>query len=552
MLLSPSEFLYFYYSQKAASQLVALEIIIWKAQHGAQATSVPLTFIENLKETYSDHHIMQTNPDKCDLMGYADAGFAKNERSDEIANWTIQTYHAPGSRLANKPKTVVEDVKFGRWDYVWEKMEYIIYQAQYDHPAGFGTLKLQFILTNKEKYPSAENTSALILAASAWTVELHEEIYVFDSQEWVKDKNLYESVQGSSWDEVILNTRMKANLIADVEGFFDNQALYKKLAVPWKRGIILHGVPGNGKTISIKALMSSLSSRPFPIPSLYVKSFDGECHGPKWAISTIFQKARKMAPCLLIFEDLDSLVTEKTRSYFLNEVDGLESNDGILMIGSTNHLGKLDSSISKRPSRFDRKYCFRVPNEEERRAYVEFWRVKLGKDGGDMVDFGEELCSLVAKMTEGFSFAYLKELFIVTLLSIARGARGAGDDGAGVEEEESESYTTASTSTPTDDGVVVEKDDSMENVLHNTQPSTDTEEIAERTKHQKTLPKVDIPQHLTDNIFLKALLVQAKMLVEEMDNTDELMGGEKVLGSNGMGGPLPIGMARARAVMGTC
>ncbi|KAF7904767.1 hypothetical protein EAF00_002101 [Botryotinia globosa] len=561
MLLSPSKFLYFYYSQEAASQLVTLEIIMlahiltygsWKVQHGAQATSVPLTFMENLKETYSDHHVMQTNPDKCDLMGYADAGFAKNERSDEIANWTIQTYHAPGSRLANKTKTVVEDVKFGRWDYVWEKMEYIVYQAQYDHPAGFGTLNLQFILTDKEENPSAESIRALILAASAWTVELHEEIYVFDSQEWVKDKNLYESVQGSSWDEVTLNKRIKANLIADVEGFFDNQALYKKLAVPWKRGIILHGVPGNGKTISINALMSSLSSRASPIPSLYVKSFDGECHGPKWAISTIFQKARKMAPCLLIFEDLDSLVTEKTRSYFLNEVDGLESNDGILMIGSTNQLGKLDSSISKRPSRFDRKYCVRVPNEEERRAYVEFWKGKLGKDRVDMVEFGEELCSLVAKMTEGFSFAYLKELFIVALLSIARGATCANDDGAEGEEEESESFTTASTSTPTDDGVVVENDDGLENVLHNTQPSTDTEETAEQTKPQKTLPKVDIPEHLTNNIFLKALMVQAKMLVKELDNTDELMGGEKVLGSNGMGGLLPIAMARARAGMAMC
>ncbi|THV45876.1 hypothetical protein BGAL_0442g00100 [Botrytis galanthina] len=525
----------------------------WKVQHGAQATSVPLTFMENLKENYPDHHVMQTNPDKCDLMGYADAGFAKSERSDEIANWTIQTYHAPGSRLANKPKTVVENVKFGMWVYVWVKMEYIVYQAQYDHPAGFGTLKLQFILTEKEKDPSAESISALILAASAWTVELHEEIYVFDSQEWVKDKSLYESVQGSSWDEVILDKRMKANLIADVEGFFDNQALYKKLAVPWKRGIILHGVPGNGKTISIKALMSSLSSRPSPIPSLYVKSFDGECHGPKWAISTIFQKARKMAPCLLIFEDLDSLVTEKTRSYFLNEVDGLESNDGILMIGSTNHLGKLDSSISKRPSRFDRKYCFRVPNEEERKVYVEFWRGKLGKDGGDMVEFGDELCSLVAKMTEGFSFAYMKELFIVTLLSIARGTMGADGDGGDDDiQEDDKSYTTASTSTPTDDGVVVEKHDSMEDVLRDPQPSTNTEDTAEQITPQKTLPKIDIPEHLTDNIFLKALMVQAKMLVEEMDNTDELMGGQKVPGSSGMGGPFPIGMARARAGMGMC
>ncbi|KAM0137005.1 hypothetical protein ACHAP3_004343 [Botrytis cinerea] len=538
----------------------------WTSQHVAQSTCIPLLFLENLKSYYIYSQVVQTSFDQCDLIGYADAGFARrndkdddgkddyhkdaedyeDEKDDEDANWTIRTYHASGSRLDNKPKTIVEQVKFRRWFYTWENMKYIVYRAQYDDPRGFGTTKLQFVLTDKDDDPSARGIDALILAASAWTIELHEEIYVFDSQEWVKDKKLYESVQGSSWDEVILNKKMKTNLIADVEGFFDNQALYKKLVVPWKRGIILHGVPGNGKTISIKALMSTLSSRPSPIPSLYVKSFDGECHGPKWSISNIFQKARQMAPCLLIFEDLDSLVTEKTRSYFLNEVDGLESNDGILMIGSTNHLGKLDSSISKRPSRFDRKYCFRVPNEEERGAYVEFWKGKLGGDGEDMVDFGEDVCLLVAKMTEGFSFAYLKELFIVTLLGIARSATGAGDDGA-EEEEESENDTTASTSTSTDDGVVVEKDDSMEGILRNPQPTSDTEAAhsVKQSEPRKTLSNVDIPAHLKDNVFLKALVAQAKMLVEEMDNTDELMGAEKVPGPNRMDGAMHIGMARA-------
>ncbi|KAF7919251.1 hypothetical protein EAE99_008553 [Botrytis elliptica] len=92
----------------------------------------------------------------------------------------------------------------------------------------------------------------------------------------------------------------------------------------------------------------------------------------------------------------------------------------------------------------------------------------------------------------------------------------------------------------------------MEGVLRDSQPTSDTEETAEQTKPQKTLPTVDIPAHLTDNVFLKALMVQAKMLVEEMDNTDELMGAEKVPASNGMGGPMSIGMARARMGMGMC
>lgn len=55
-----------------------------------------------------------------------------------------------------------------------------------------------------------------------------------------------------------------------------------------------------------------------------------------------------MAPCYLILEDLDTIITEQVRSYFFNEVDGLKSNDGIFMVGSTNHLDRLDPGITVR------------------------------------------------------------------------------------------------------------------------------------------------------------------------------------------------------------
>lgn len=69
----------------------------------------------------------------------------------------------------------------------------------------------------------------------------------------------------------------------------------------------------------------------------------------------IFEKARSEAPCVLILEDLDSLITDQNRSFFLNQLDGLEGNDGLLIIGTTNHFEKLDPALSTRPSRFDRK-----------------------------------------------------------------------------------------------------------------------------------------------------------------------------------------------------
>ena len=150
-----------------------------------------------------------------------------------------------------------------------------------------------------------------------------------------------------------------------------------------------------------------------PLPSLYVKSFENE-NGGSVAIRTIFTLARQMAPCLLVFEDLDSLVTDELRGYFLNEVDGLESNDGILMIGSTNHLGNLDPAIAKRPSRFDRKYAFEIPDEAQRLLYAKHWQQKFNSH--PRIQFGAEAAQFFAKFTDGFSFAYMKELFVTSLM----------------------------------------------------------------------------------------------------------------------------------------
>jgi transitional endoplasmic reticulum ATPase len=148
----------------------------------------------------------------------------------------------------------------------------------------------------------------------------------------------------------------------------------------------------------------------------------------------IFTKARQEAPCYLVFEDLDSLVSDGVRSFFLNQVDGIAKNDGILMVGSTNHLDLLDPGISKRPSRFDRKYFFPNPDFEQRLQYCEFWRRKvLGPDAevmplrDDKIEFPKALCAAAAKITAGFSFAYIQEAFLASLLMIASEAADETD-----------------------------------------------------------------------------------------------------------------------------
>ena len=128
-----------------------------------------------------------------------------------------------------------------------------------------------------------------------------------------------------------------------------------------------------------------------------------------------------MSPCMLVLEDVETIVTPTTRSYFFNEIDGLENNSGILMVASTNFLDRLDPGLSKRPSRFDRKYMFPLPNLHERELYAEYWREKVKKS---KVVYPKKLCPPMAKITDGFSFAYMQEAYVASLLNIAR----QGDD----------------------------------------------------------------------------------------------------------------------------
>lgn len=462
----------------------------FKEHFNGTRTSTELVLLEILKKFHPEFSVTTTTPASCDLLGFARAGLATAEMKSGDAFDISRSYVAPRPRIENKTGVLKDDVRFGRWLFTWNQAEFVVYEVEYPVPFQ-RPVKIYFILsprsegTNEMHHPV---TDELLLAVGEWTTELHDEIYVFDEARWIKSKELWKSVRGASWDEVILNPEMKSNLMKDVQRFFDNHELYKKLAVPWKRGLILHGVPGNGKTISIKALINELQKRPEPVPSLYVKSLDS-CNGKKASVRSIFTQARTMAPCLLIFEDLDSLVDDKTRSYFLNEVDGLESNDGILMVGSTNHLDGLDPAISKRPSRFDRKYHFKIPNEAERIAYCQFWRRKLLDS--DMVDFPEEMCPIVAKLTEEFSFAYLKELFVIALLTVAGG-------GADQEDEVAPEVERAAT-----EANVAEKEDGKE------------------PQKKRVVPEVEIPATLSDNVLLKVLRSQVKALLEEMDNTKE-------------------------------
>ncbi|KAF7792156.1 hypothetical protein EIP86_003186 [Pleurotus ostreatoroseus] len=249
-----------------------------------------------------------------------------------------------------------------------------------------------------------------------WANDLKEEIWVFEAGMWAKSKQLYTSVRSASWDDIVLSNEFKEGLRRDTQTFFSSKDIYNSLNITWKRGILLLGPPGNGKTESIKALLNETDCA-----ALYVKSFVTR-HGPEIGVRAIFEHARQHSPCILVLEDLDAMVTDEVRSFFLNELDGLAQNDGILTIATTNHPERIDDSILNRPSRFDVKYTFELPDNALRYEFVLKWMEKIANLGeGADVTFAQkqETATAVSEKTDGWSFAFLKELFVSFLLRVA-------------------------------------------------------------------------------------------------------------------------------------
>ncbi|KAH8880535.1 P-loop containing nucleoside triphosphate hydrolase protein [Thozetella sp. PMI_491] len=494
---------------------------LWKDHNSATRSDTDLAVCELLREAHPGFHVTRTDTSSCSLISYAEAGFATAtlDTNNSYGYDATRKFVSP-RRLDKRPGSLQDKASFARWLYKWEGKEFVVYQAAYQNDFGRRSSSY-YVLSQTPEADKLVNgchhadTDALLRACGEWTKELHEEVEIFDDGRWQKSTELYKSMKGASWDEVILEPTMKANLMQDVQEFFDNRDIYASLNVPWKRGVILHGFPGNGKTISIKALINSLAARPDPIPSLYVKAFDS-CNGPKWSIRSVFEHARSMSPCLLIFEDLDSMVEAKVRSYFLNEVDGLESNEGILMIGSTNHLNKLDPAISKRPSRFDRKYHFKLPDEPERAAYCQWWAKKFV--GSDTLALPDELCEYIAKLTPGFSFAYLKELFVTSLLAVARGAN------VGSEETDAESSNEdAASSGGLSEAVVVERVEAQEKEEKDGEAASEAKEDKKTAakKPKLVIPEVEVPESLRGSMLPRIFKAQAKSLIDEMDNSED-------------------------------
>jgi AAA+ superfamily predicted ATPase len=202
-----------------------------------------------------------------------------------------------------------------------------------------------------------------------------------------------------TWEDLFLPEDIKLEIKGLVENFLSSKDFYLKNRIPWKRGILLYGKPGNGKTSIIRTIMSAYNFKPVTIAAGATDE----------SVREAFTYAEEQSPALLYFEDLDSLLEKNVDiSSFLNLMDGISAKNGLLVLATANNVKKLAANITDRPSRFDRKFEIPLPNAEMAYIYLSRWFGNLIS-----VKKCKELAKYAAKYE--FSYAYLKELYISSM-----------------------------------------------------------------------------------------------------------------------------------------
>ncbi|KAL5738150.1 hypothetical protein ACOSP7_030911 [Xanthoceras sorbifolium] len=192
--------------------------------------------------------------------------------------------------------------------------------------------------------------------------------------------------------------------------FFDNMGLTPP------RGVLLHGYPGTGKTLVVRALIGSCARGDRRIAYFARKGADclGKYVGDaERQLRLLFQVAEKCQPSIIFFDEIDGLAPQRTRqqdqthssvvSTLLALLDGLKSRGSVVVIGATNRPEAVDPAL-RRPGRFDREIYFPLPSMEDRAAILSLHTQRWPKP------VAGSLLKWIASRTTGFAGADLQAL----------------------------------------------------------------------------------------------------------------------------------------------
>jgi len=216
------------------------------------------------------------------------------------------------------------------------------------------------------------------------------------------------------FDDVAGNDEAKGEL-KEVVKFLKDPGSFTKLGASVPKGVLLGGPPGTGKTLFAKAIAGE-SGVPFlkVSGSQFVELLVGVGAS---RVRELFEKARSLKPAIIFIDEIDSIARarsgnnsmgganderEQTLNQILTEMDGFQSDTGVVVIAATNRIDILDPAI-KRPGRFDRQITINNPNLKERQAILKVHA--RGKKLDESVSLAQ-----IAQRTIGFSGADLANL----------------------------------------------------------------------------------------------------------------------------------------------
>lgn len=191
-------------------------------------------------------------------------------------------------------------------------------------------------------------------------------------------------------------------ILSEVDDFWSKAELYKENKLSHKRGMLLFGNPGNGKSAVISLLIQRLKEKDGIV---FLVNDYKDFNLLTGVLSTVIRKIEPERPIITIIEDIDKLITANggDDSALLDFLDGKTSIEHHLVIMTSNDTTDLSTALL-RPSRIDMRFYLDSPSKKTRQEYFE----KKGVI--------KETAKEYAELTHGFSFADLKEMYISTVI----------------------------------------------------------------------------------------------------------------------------------------